>query len=78
MVALIEKMALVRRDLKQKGDLEKYAARITRVDQKVQALASAVEAGDAALAKAIRTAWDMPARSLALRNVAHRKDQAEE
>lgn len=74
-VELVEKMALVRRDLKQKGDLEKYAARLARVEQKVEALASAVEPADPAAAKAMRTAWHTPARSLAVRNVGHQREQ---
>ena len=35
---LMEKVGLLRRDLKQKGDLEKYEARLARVDQKFSAL----------------------------------------
>ncbi len=74
-VELVEKMALVRRDLKQKGDLEKYTARLARVEQKVEALAAAVEPTDPAAAKAMRAAWHTPARSLAVRNVEHQREQ---
>ena len=73
LVEVVEKMALVRRDLKQNGDLEKYAARVARIDRKVHALADTIQSSDPRLATAIRKAWDTPARSLAERNVAHRK-----
>lgn len=70
---LIEKVGLLRRDLKHKGDLDKYEARLARIDQKFSALAEKVAQNDAELAKALRTAWQMPARSLAFRNAEHRK-----
>jgi hypothetical protein len=70
---LIEKVGLLRRDLKQKGDLEKYEARLARIDQKFSALAEKIAQSDPELAKALRTAWQMPARSLAFRNAAHLK-----
>jgi len=70
---LMEKIGLLRRDLKQKGDLEKYEARLARIDQKFSALAEKIAVDDPELAKALRTAWQMPARSLAFRNVEHQK-----
>jgi hypothetical protein len=70
---LLEKVGLLRRDLKQKGDLEKYEARLARIDQKFSALAEKISATDPQLAKALRTAWQMPARSLAFRNADHQK-----
>jgi hypothetical protein len=72
-VELVEKVALLRRDLQQKGDLEKYAARVTRIEAKLTALASAIESSDAALAKQLRGAWERPAMSLAFRNADHQK-----
>jgi hypothetical protein len=69
----IEKIGLLRRDLKQKGDLEKYEARLARIDQKFSAFAEKLAATDPEFAKAIRTAWQMPARSLAFRNADHQK-----
>lgn len=71
---LIEKVGLLKRDLKQKGDLEKYEARIARVDQKFSALAEKISEADPDFAKALRTAWQMPARSLAFRNADHAKN----
>jgi aminopeptidase N len=69
----MEKVGLLRRDLKQKGDLEKYEARLARIDQKFSALTEKIAADDPELAKALRTAWQMPARSLAFRNAEYQK-----
>ena len=71
---LIEKVALLRREIEQQKDEERYAARLARIAQKVEALAEALADGDPAAAAAIRTAWEKPARSLAFRNAAHQKD----
>ena len=71
---MVEKMGLLRRDLQQKGDLEKYEARIARIEQKLSALAERISQSDPDLAKTLRTAWQLPARSLAFRNAAHQKD----
>jgi hypothetical protein len=73
-VELVEKMGLVRRDMIQKKEIEKYEARLARVEQKLSQLADFVSADDPALAKQLRTAWQMPARSLAFRNADHQKD----
>jgi hypothetical protein len=70
---VIEKVGLLRRDMQQKKELEKYEARMQRIEQKLSALAERVSEDDPDLAKAIRTAWQMPARSLAFRNAGHQK-----
>ena len=72
-VDLVEKVGLLRRDLQQKQDLEKYEGRVARIEQKLSALADKVSADDPGLAKALRTAWQLPARSLAFRNAEHQK-----
>jgi hypothetical protein len=72
---LIEKVGLLRRDMKQKGDADKYEARLARIEQKFSALAEKISQSDPALAKALRTAWQMPARSLAFRNADHQKNE---
>ena len=72
-VDLVEKVGLLRRDLQQRKELDKYEGRIARIEQKVSALAERVSADDPDLAKALRTAWQLPARSLAFRNAAHQK-----
>jgi len=71
----VEKVALLRRDVQHKGELEHYAARFSRIEQKLLALADRVEASDPDLAKALRNAWTRPAMSLAFRNAAHQKDE---
>jgi hypothetical protein len=71
---LVEKVGLLRRDMKQKGDLEKYEARMARVEQKFSALAERISRTDPDLAKTLRTAWQLPARSLAFRNADHQKE----
>jgi hypothetical protein len=70
---LMEKVGLLRRDMKQKGDAEKYEARLARIDQKFSAFVETIAQTDPELAKALRTAWQMPARSLAFRNAEHLK-----
>ena len=70
----IEKVGLLRRDMKQRGDVEKYEGRLARIDQKFSALAETIADSDPELAKALRTAWQMPARSLAFRNAEHSKE----
>ena len=72
---LIEKVGLLRRDMKQKGDADKYEARLARIEQKFSAFAEKISQSDPALAKALRTAWQMPARSLAFRNADHQKNE---
>ena len=72
---LLEKVGLLRRDLKQKGDAEKYEARLARIDQKFSAFAERLARTDPEFAKALRTAWQMPARSLAFRNAGHLKKE---
>ncbi len=74
LTGLIEKTGLLRQDMKRKGDLEKYEARIARVDALLSKLAEHVSAEDPDLAKALRTAWQQPGRSLAFRNADHQKD----
>jgi hypothetical protein len=73
LIEFVEKTALLRRDMQHKGELERYAARFARMEQKLAALADRLETSDPKLAKALRTAWKMPARTLAFRNVEHQK-----
>jgi hypothetical protein len=78
LIELIEKVGLLRRDMQQKKDLEKYEARFARIDQKFSQLAERLSRDDAELAKALRTAWQLPARSLAFRNAEHQKELKKE
>ena len=72
---LVEKVGLLRRDMQHRGDLEKYEARVARIDQKFSALVERISQSDPDLAKSLRTAWTLPARSLAFRNAEHRKKE---
>ena len=74
-VDFVEKVGLLRRDLQQKRELEKYEGRVARIEQKLSALAEKVSADDPELAKALRTAWQLPARRLAFRNGQHQKKE---
>ena len=78
LIELIEKVGLLRRDMQQKKELEKYEARFQRIEQKLNALAERVSADDPDVAKALRTAWQLPARSLAFRNADHQKEVKDE
>ena len=73
LIELVEKVGLLRRDMQHKKELDKYEARFARIEQKFSALAEHVSRTDPELAKTLRTAWQLPARSLAFRNAAHQK-----
>jgi hypothetical protein len=73
LIELVEKIGLLRRDMQQKKELDKYEARFQRIEQKLNALADRLSGEDPDLAKALRTAWQLPARSLAFRNAEHQK-----
>ncbi|HEY1303022.1 MAG TPA: hypothetical protein VGF24_05710 [Vicinamibacterales bacterium] len=70
---VVEKVGLLRRDMQQKHELERYEARFNRIEQKISALAERLSLDDPELANAIRNAWRLPARSLAFRNAEHQK-----
>ena len=70
---LIEKVGLLRRDMQHRGELERYEARMARIEQKFSALAEFISRTNPELAVALRTAWQQPARSLAFRNAEHKK-----
>ena len=73
LTALVEKVGLLRRDMQHKQELEKYEARFLRIEQKFSALAEHISRTDPEVAKALRTAWQLPARSLAFRNRDHQR-----
>ena len=70
---LVEKVGLLRRDMQHRKELEKYEARFVRIEQKFNALAEHISRTDPDLAKSLRTAWQLPARSLAFRNKEHQE-----
>ena len=78
LVELIEKVGLLRRDMQQKKELDNYQARFQRIEQKLDALAERLSREDPELAKTLRTAWQLPARSLAFRNAEHQREIKDE
>lgn len=74
LVEFVEKVGLLRRDMQQRKELEKYEGRIARIEGKLSRLAEQISQQDPDLAKALRSAWQLPARSLAFRNADHQKD----
>jgi hypothetical protein len=78
LVEFVEKVGLLRRDMQHKKELEKYEARFQRIEQKFNALAERLSREDPELANALRTAWQLPARSLAFRNADHQKELKED
>jgi hypothetical protein len=72
---LVEKVGLLRRDMTQRKEIERYEARFARIEQKFSSLAERISREDPDLARALRTAWQLPARSLAFRNADHQKDR---
>ena len=74
LIELVEKVGLLRRDMQQKKELEKYEGRFARIEQKFSALAERISQDDPDFAKTLRTAWQLPARSLAFRNAEHQKE----
>jgi hypothetical protein len=69
----IQKVGLLRRDMKQKKEFERYEARFMRIEQKFSAFAELVSQSDPQLARILRTAFQMPAASLAFTNAEHQK-----
>lgn len=70
----VEKVGLLRRDMQLRKEFDKYEARFARIDQKFSSLAEQISRDNPELAKQLRTAWQLPARSLAFRNAGHQKD----
>jgi len=77
LIAFVEKVGLLRRDMQRRKELDKYEARFARIDQKFTDLAELIARDHPELEKALRTAWQMPARSLAFRNADHQKETKE-
>ncbi|MGE3956159.1 MAG: hypothetical protein AB7H96_05520 [Vicinamibacterales bacterium] len=75
LVEFVEKSALLRESIKRRGDDEHYAARVERMSLKLEALATALEESAPDTARAVRTAWGRPVRSLAFRNAGHQKER---
>ena len=78
LIAFVEKVGLLRRDMQLRKELDKYEARFARIDQKFSSLAEQISRDNPDLAKQLRTAWQMPARSLAFRNADHQKGEKDD
>jgi hypothetical protein len=78
LIEFVEKVGLLRRDMQQRKELDKYEARFARMEQKFSSLAERISRDNPDLAKQLRTAWQMPARSLAFRNANHQKELKKE
>jgi hypothetical protein len=71
----VEKVGLLRKDMKQKKEFERYEARFLRIEQKFSAVAELISRDDPELATALRKAFQMPSTTLAFRNARHQKEQ---
>ena len=67
-------VGLLRRDMKQNKEFERYEGRFARIEQKFSALAELVSREDPELAKALHTAFAQPSRALAFKNAEHQKE----
>ena len=74
LIEFVEKVGLLRKDMKQKKEFEKYEARFLRIEQKFSALAELISRDDPALATALRKSFQMPSTTLAFRNAEHQKN----
>ena len=73
-VEFVEKVGLLKKDMKPKPEFERYEARFKRIEQKFSALAESIATTDPDFAKLLRRAWQMPGMSLAFRNAEHQKE----
>ncbi|HZJ33113.1 MAG TPA: hypothetical protein VFD21_16160 [Vicinamibacterales bacterium] len=73
-VEFVEKVGLLKKDMKPKPEFERYEARFLRIEQKFSALAESIATTDPDFAKLLRRAWQMPGMSLAFRNAEHQKE----
>ena len=70
----VEKIGLLRRDMRHNKEFERYEARFVRIEQKFSALAELISRDDPELALALRTSFLNPTRPLAFRNAEHQKE----
>ena len=66
-------VGLLRREMKQKNDFERYDGRFSRVEQKCATLVEMISRDNPDLAKTLHTAFQQPARALAFKNAEHQK-----
>jgi hypothetical protein len=67
-------VGLLRREMKHNKEFERYEGRFARIEQKFTTLAEELSQHDPELTKALRTAFEQPARVAAFKNAAHQKE----
>ena len=66
-------VGLLRRDMKQKHDFDRYEGRFSRLEQKFASLAEMISRDNPDLAKTLHTAFQQPSRALAFKNAEHQQ-----
>jgi hypothetical protein len=66
-------VGLLRRDMKQNKEFERYEGRFARIEKKFSDLAEFVSREDDDLARQLHTAFQQPSRTLAFKNAEHQK-----
>ena len=66
-------VGLLRREMKQKNDFDRYEGRFSRLEQKFASLAELISRDNPDLAKTLHVAFQQPARALAFKNAEHQK-----
>ena len=67
-------VGLLRREMKNNNEFERYEGRFARIEQKFSSLAERTSRDDPQLAKALHTAFQQPARAAAFKNAEHQKE----
>lgn len=67
-------VGLLRREMKHNNEFERYEGRFGRIEQKFTTLAAEISQHDPELTKALRTAFEQPARVAAFKNAAHQRE----
>ena len=67
-------VGLLRREMKHNNEFERYEGRFARIERKFASLAEQMSQHDPELTKALRTAFEQPARAAAFKNAAHQKE----
>jgi hypothetical protein len=67
-------VGLLRREMKHNNEFERYEGRFGRIEKKFDTLAELISRDDPELAKALRTAFQQPARVAAFKNAEHQKE----
>ncbi len=74
LIEFVEKVGLLRREMQHRKELDKYEDLVARIDGTLSNLAERLSDTNPDLTKALRSVWQLPARSLAFRNANHQKE----